>query len=54
MSHHQVWWSTKFQKGYKWNDFIYDYWDYMSQLDFEDEFMTTIDVNRFGHDKVFH
>ena len=23
----------KVPKGYKWNDFIYDYWDYMSQLD---------------------
>ena len=44
---------NKVPKGSKWNDFIYDYWDYTSKLDFEDEFMTTIDVNRFGHDKVF-
>ena len=44
---------NKVPKATEWNDFLYDYWDYTSKLDFEDEFTTTIDVNRFGNDKVF-
>ena len=44
---------NKVPKGTKWNDYLFDYWDFKSQCDFEEEFTTTTDVNCFGNDKVF-
>ena len=43
----------KMQKGSKWNEFLFDYWDYRSQKYFMDKFTTSVDVNRFGNDKIY-
>ena len=44
---------NKIPRGTKWNDFLFDYWDYKSQCDFKEELITTLDVNRFENDKIF-
>ena len=44
---------NKVPKGKKWNDYLYDFWDYQSQCDFDNEFTTTMDVNCFGNDKIY-
>ena len=43
----------KVLKGSKWSKFLFDYWDYLSQKDFIDEFTTSNDVNRYGNDKIY-
>ena len=43
----------KVPRGYKWSEFLFDYWDFRSQKDFMDEFTTTVDVNRYGNDKLY-
>ena len=44
---------TKVPKGYKWGEFLFDFWDYTSQNDFKEEFMTTLSVNHNGFGKIF-
>ena len=44
---------AKVPKGTKWNEFLFDYWDYTCQKDFTEEFTTTVDVNCFGNDKIY-
>ena len=43
----------KVPKGYKWSEYLFDYWDFTSQKDFMEEFTTTLDVNRYGNDKIY-
>ena len=44
---------TKVPKGYKWGEFLFDFWDYTSQNDFKEEFMTTLSVNHNRFGKIF-
>ena len=43
----------KVPKGSKWSEFLFDYWNYLSQKDFMDEFTTSVDVNHYGNDKIY-
>ena len=43
----------KAPKGSKWNEFLFDYWDYKSQIDFAVEFTTSVDVNQYGNDNIY-
>ena len=43
----------KVPKGLKWNEFLFDYWDYKSQKDLTEEFTTSLDVNHYGNDKIY-
>ena len=43
----------KVPKGTKWNEFLFDYWDFTSQKDFTEEFTTSVDVNHYGNDKIY-
>ena len=40
-------------KGYKWSEFLFDFWDFTSQLNFEDEFTTSLCINHNGHSKIY-
>ena len=40
-------------KGYKWSEFLFDFWDFTSQQGFLDEFMTSLSVNHNGHSKIY-
>ena len=40
-------------KGYKWSEFLFDFWDFTSQQDFKDEFTTSLCVNHNGHSKIY-
>ena len=46
-------WIPKVPKGSKWNEFLFDCWDYRSQKDFAEEFTTSLDVNCYGNDKIY-
>ena len=34
-------------KGYKWSEFLFDFWDFTSLNDFDDEYTTIMDTLRF-------
>ena len=40
-------------KGYKWGEFLFDFWDFTLQNDFKEEFTTTWSVNHNGFGKIF-
>ena len=40
-------------KGFKWSEFLFDFWDFMSQQDFADEYITSLCVNHNGHSKIY-
>ena len=43
----------KVPKGSKWSEFLFDYWDFQSQKDFMEEFTATVDVKRYGNNKIY-
>ena len=36
-----------------WNEFLFDYWDYYYQVDFENNFTTLVEINILGQKKIY-
>ena len=40
-------------KGYKWSEFLFDFWDFASLNNFDDEYTTSRCVNHYRHSKIY-
>ena len=40
-------------KGYKWSEFLFDFWDFTSLNDLDDEYSTSLYVNHYRHSKIY-
>ena len=40
-------------KVYKWSKFLFDFWDFSSLNNFDDEYTTSLCVIHYGHSKIY-